>query len=358
MIHYSIDSDWRIVAYGTIAGVAVAMQWIISHFVSFFQTNWGVALASPTAALLFSGLSAVYVYLWNFRFCGVPLSPIPDFSGVWIGYINRRKEFVQNGDQFEIKIQELIAVELRITQTYHKISIRLKAEVLLDDGIKGQESECTSAAVFCQNRANPKLQYIWTRQDLSGEGEFVLKRIGSRMILDGRYSSNYPRLGVMELTRCEVGEIWHCGELISLRDGEGRPYLGVNTPEEKLASILETMRAMLGEERFQSYRQSQFVRDGGGFHMTVFDPQETERLGGESLRQVAQRTWLWIRIIGLGRQTRNSEETFYAVAECSGAQQLRAKHGFGLKDMHVTLGFLNSDIHDVPKGVSTIVWRV
>jgi hypothetical protein len=335
--------------------VAVTMQYAIHTHIAKLNNSFGTTLASPTAFFIFWLLFLAYDnYVWKLRAAGIPFSRIPDFSGHWVGYIERRMEYIPSGDKYVQKIEELIAVQLYVGQTYRKISLRLRS-MSTYHSFKGQESDATSVGIFSQDFDHPKLKYTWTRQELSGEGELLLKHDGARHIMEGNYSSNHPRIGFMRITRWEAKQDWYCGLITTITSASGKKYLGIHVPESNMIPYLRVMRCEMYALDYERYTESQRRRDDGGFHMTIFEPSEYETIGANSFVDIPDKMRLWCQLIGLGRQKRGDDETYYCVVKCEGAEFLRSKFGLGYKDCHITLGFRGTDLHGVPKGADTLV---
>jgi len=357
MVHYSIDTNIRAQTYGAIMLTAIAIQSILNSLFSFLQTQvLFVDISSLSAFTIFTAMFVGYDnFCWCWKIGRIRLSTVPDFTGEWLGYIYERKEYAAHDDVFVERVQELIAVNLYVRQTFRQISVRLRS--IPNHSSKSRESECTTAGLFIQDYERPKLTYTWIRSDLAGSGEFLRKSEDTRAILEGHYQSNYPRLGLIKLTRKEDGEIWHCGKLTIIQSPYGRPYLGVHIPEDFVLPCLNEMKKALSENNFEKYRQNQNIRDDGGFHMTVLEPSEY-LAHRDKLQDHIDETSVWIRLIGLGEQSRQHEHVYYCVLQCEGAELLRNRAGLGIKDMHVTLGFLSNDLHEVPKGLSTLIRRI
>lgn len=357
MVYYSIDTNIRSKTYGTIMLIAVALQSLLNQFFSFMQSQWLLLdISSISAFAIFTVIFIAYDnFIWRWKIKKLRFSNVPDFSGEWVGYILERTEFTAKDGHYIQKLQELIAVNLYVRQTFRQMSVRLHS--LPAHGTKARESECTTAGLFIQDFNRPKLTYTWIRSDLSGMGEFLLKHEDGRNILEGHYQSNYPRSGLIRLVRKEEGHSWYCGEVTEITNTLGRSYLGVHIPETFILPCLNAMKTFLSGEDFEAYRHNQNFRDDGGFHMTIIEPREYQNKRASLVDHIDE-TSVWLRLVGLGRQTRGSNTTFFCVLNCDGAEQLRNKVGLGNRDMHVTLGFRPDDLHDVPKGESTLLVKI
>jgi len=59
--------------------------------------------------------------------------------------------------------------------------------------------------------------------------------------------------------------------------------------------------------------------------------------------------------LGLGMQSSNKNEAYFKVVQWPSAAALRTALGLPPKDLHVTVGFIFADIHDVKKDRSTLL---
>lgn len=93
---------------------------------------------------------------------------------------------------------------------------------------------------------------------------------------------------------------------------------------------------------------------GNGFHMTVFSPREFRQVkkNGGSVPEV----FVTMDFVGVGRAVEGDKEAWFIVVDSPEAQDIRASMGFGPKEFHITLGFVNGDIFtDGVKGHDSIV---
>lgn len=104
----------------------------------------------------------------------------------------------------------------------------------------------------------------------------------------------------------------------------------------------------------------------GEHHVTLMTPLEGEELSSEmgwSPEEFeAHMTGRSIRgtptYVGLGVQENGHNAVYFIVVQWKAAQMWRAKMGLDPKDLHVTLGFREEDIHEVPKGHETIIRKL
>jgi hypothetical protein len=360
MIYYATDSNTRTTTYSIFMFSAVVVQSFLALIFKFLNSQlfFFLDVSSVSAFTIFAISFIIYdKYIWNRKYKWIYFSTVPDFSGEWVGYIEERQEFTKHGNTFTKKTEELIAVQLHVNQTFRKISVSLKS-MATRHTTKSRESECTTAGVSSEDSKRPKLIYTWIRSDLAGSGEFIRRTEGEKFFLDGHYQSNYPRSGSIRLVQRRPSDRWYCGQIRKIESKGQQPYIGIHIPEQALLPALESMKQFLDERAYGQYRQKQNTRDSGGFHMTILDPQEYSSSDQTELAEVEKyldETFLWMRLVGLGKQSFCDDETYYCVIECEGAQKIRHKCGLGNRDMHATLGFKSTDLHDVPKGTNTVV---
>lgn len=106
------------------------------------------------------------------------------------------------------------------------------------------------------------------------------------------------------------------------------------------------------------------LKDRGEFHITIIEPPEVSRMmKGKTPEEKSilesKLSKLTVggnpKAIGLGKQAKDSNEVYYAVIKWPEAQELRKEFDLPAKDLHVTIGFWEKDIFNVPKDESTLV---
>ena len=123
-------------------------------------------------------------------------------------------------------------------------------------------------------------------------------------------------------------------------------------------SLILTQKVIVPDIVPSEYIQNQINRDGDHHHITLILKNE---LGPD---QDAQQIIEDMKIlpnynkficIGLGRVKKGDDEVYYDVVMWPTGNFIRRKLGLKSKDLHITLGFKNKDIHDVPKNLTTIL---
>jgi hypothetical protein len=95
-------------------------------------------------------------------------------------------------------------------------------------------------------------------------------------------------------------------------------------------------------------------------HITVISPEEAPyllRLSRKDPEDLFGELYVEgePELVGIGRQSEDDNEVYYVVVNWPEIQDVR--HAFGLppKDLHITLGYTEEDIHGVPKDESTLI---
>ena len=138
-----------------------------------------------------------------------------------------------------------------------------------------------------------------------------------------------------------------------LTSTSGSIYVGCDVPQHEVEPYL---RELAAEEPgdFHAMRRNQSIRDRGHFHATVISPPELESIAqtvpsdvvGESVRLI---------LSGLGKAVRGRHRSFFVVVQCERIAELRHSLGLGNRDLHVTLGFDQDDVHDISKDRTTLI---
>lgn len=134
----------------------------------------------------------------------------------------------------------------------------------------------------------------------------------------------------------------------------------VQKPPDNFYLGLDCNSLGLEEARSLVERGTGPLQHRGEFHLTVIDPKELRKLH-DGLGKVSQNSY-WIPtedlvVLGIGeaQDAERCRRAFYLVVEWPSGQKFRAKFGLGPKDFHITLGFVNGDVHGVSKGPETII---
>ena len=105
------------------------------------------------------------------------------------------------------------------------------------------------------------------------------------------------------------------------------------------------------------------LKTRGEYHITVVTPPEMKEI-------LDRHGWNWEtlhtkingapvegkpRYVCLGKQEKGDNAVYYIVVEWGEVNEIRRKMGLQAKDLHVTLGFRQEDIHDVLKNQGTCI---
>jgi len=138
--------------------------------------------------------------------------------------------------------------------------------------------------------------------------------------------------------------------VIELKDSTGLVYIGAQVAESDVSVYLNQLKIILGDE-FEAYRANQIKRDHHAFHVTLINPYEYRELAlpisvGDSFS---------VDLLGLGAVKKESQATYFVVAQSNWADEFRKNLGLSPKDLHVTLGFKPNDIYGVSKNAETLI---
>ena len=164
----------------------------------------------------------------------------------------------------------------------------------------------------------------------------------------GAPESERPRMGV-----AGKGSVTSVVEQLMTRDDE--PYLAIVVQGATLRCYLQRLREYLGEADYAHYTANQQLRDGGQYHITVAGPAELEELIDSGMDVSLSKQPVQYRLVGLGRAQLEGDTAYFVVCESDELQQFRASLGLGRKDLHVTLGFEEADVHEATKDASTLI---
>lgn len=143
-------------------------------------------------------------------------------------------------------------------------------------------------------------------------------------------------------------------QIVSLASKSGRPYLGVKTNPECITPYLDELRLNTSAAEYHQLIGNQQERDSGHYHLTVISPPELELLDTEDTQSLIGLEVI-LQPLGVGKVSKLQNSAYFVVVECSVIDQLRDDLALPEKDLHITLGFNVSDIHDRSKGSSSLI---
>lgn len=142
-----------------------------------------------------------------------------------------------------------------------------------------------------------------------------------------------------------------------IKDTLGNNYLGIKIDHTIVQKYLDDLKSVLSEEDFKFYTDNQKRRDSGGYHITVINVIDYNRLNSElgvdkfinSIESVLDLEIDDLKLLGLGRSQKNENTSFYVVCQSDKLDQVRESYGLKKHDFHITLGFKWKDVHGVRK---------
>lgn len=152
------------------------------------------------------------------------------------------------------------------------------------------------------------------------------------------------------------------GNILPMKGGS---YFGVKISEHDVLHMENKFKEFVGESEFENLVQNKLERDGErAFHITVLDPKETRLIrkkGTDSqkdtLQTLTENVDIPFNLLGIGKATNDTSEAYFIVAKSSKADSIRESLQLPRKDFHITLGFSNGDVHNVPKDETTIIYK-
>lgn len=141
-----------------------------------------------------------------------------------------------------------------------------------------------------------------------------------------------------------------------LKDTLGSNYLGIKIENTEISPFLNQLKDILGDQ-YNEYVSNQQKRDNGSHHITIINVIEYNRLSQElgmdkfinSLEPVFKLEIDDIRLIGIGKGTKNENTVYFVVVQSELLNEVMNKYDLPKKDFHITLGFKHKDVHGVRK---------
>jgi tRNA nucleotidyltransferase (CCA-adding enzyme) len=110
------------------------------------------------------------------------------------------------------------------------------------------------------------------------------------------------------------------------------------------------------------------IKTRGEYHITIVSPPELSSAikngTWSSMEVVSDLAKDWkitgdAKYVCVGKQEKGDNATYFIVVDWPEAQEFRKEQFFlNKRDLHITLGFRQSDIHDVPKDASTCIQKI
>lgn len=143
-----------------------------------------------------------------------------------------------------------------------------------------------------------------------------------------------------------------------IKDVIGNNYLGIKYDNTSISPFLKELEEHLGDD-YEEYTNYQSNRDGGGYHMTVINVMEYNKLSNEmgfdkfvkSLDKVFNYEIDDIKLMGLGTATRGTNTTYFVVCESEKLNAIRKRYDLSPRDLYITIGFKYKDVFGVRKNI-------
>ena len=131
------------------------------------------------------------------------------------------------------------------------------------------------------------------------------------------------------------------GKLINLR-GCTNILVDSKTVNKLFSNLIELVP--------KKYIESKINRNGDSYHLTVISSGENKLVCSTDKNKLLQQIQIKFNVLGLG----SNSDCYYLVCLSSFLDNYRKELNLGSKDFHITLGFNQTDKHDISKGIETI----
>lgn len=134
-------------------------------------------------------------------------------------------------------------------------------------------------------------------------------------------------------------------------------YQALEVRPDAMAPALNQLRSAMSPDLFSHVVKRKAERDEEeSYHLTILDPKEFRKLKNEGrLDELQREKPFHFELLGVGTAANDRSQTWFAVARSVAIDHYRYKLGLPRKDLHVTLGFTESDVHGVRKDESTLL---
>ena len=141
-----------------------------------------------------------------------------------------------------------------------------------------------------------------------------------------------------------------------IKDVIGNSYLGIQLPNGIISPFLLDLKDFTGD-KYDEYVNSQQQRDHGNYHITVLNVMEYNRLSKEfgyskfieSLDRVFKYEIDDLKLMGIGKATKNENTAYYIVCKSEKLDSIRRRYNLEPKDFHITIAFLYKDVFGIRK---------
>lgn len=139
-----------------------------------------------------------------------------------------------------------------------------------------------------------------------------------------------------------------------LNSHSGNRYLGLKLKRDEVLYYLEELKNAVGLHDYSILTNNQKVRDNEEYHLTLISPDEFRVISVFERRKITGKE-CDLTLLGLGMVSRKDTSVYYVVSKSNFGTKVRRMLKLPEKDFHITLGFNDSDIHDVTKDSTTIL---
>ena len=141
-----------------------------------------------------------------------------------------------------------------------------------------------------------------------------------------------------------------------LKDTLGSNYLGIKIQDTQVHPFLEQLKDVLSDQ-YEEYTSNQKKGDSDGYHITVINVIDYNRLSKEngidkfvnSLDAILKASIDDLKLMGLGKAQKGENTSYFIVCESELLDEVRKMYNLTDQDFHVTLGFKYKDVHGVRK---------
>lgn len=130
-------------------------------------------------------------------------------------------------------------------------------------------------------------------------------------------------------------------------------YYNVCIDNNDIGGFIDSWRDNIGDDKAKIMEDNKVARDGDySFHATVVTPKELRNLRkqGVDVRGILSNRVVVMRTVGIGKAIDNDKEAWFIVLESDDGNKIRQELGLPKHDFHITLGFINGDVHTKSKG--------
>lgn len=136
-------------------------------------------------------------------------------------------------------------------------------------------------------------------------------------------------------------------------------YIGVPVSNNIISEFEKTLKNS-DIENIDEYMENRKVRDLGHYHCTIITPREFRQLkkSGVNINEAINKINNFnIDFIGVGsvEDKENNKQAWYVVADSEDIDNWRNELNLPKHNLHITLAFKNSDIHNLVKDNSTLI---